>query len=84
MTRLLLAALLLAPPARAACTHEQAEAKGEELSRVMQERMAAGPARTRALPEKLQAIGPADEQHAGFPDWTQVCGTYDAMMGEAR
>ena len=84
MRRLALACLLLAGPARAACTQEQAAAKGAEVSRVVQAREAADPAKTRGLMQQLQSIGQAKQQRGGFPDWTKVCAAYDAMLSSAR
>ena len=84
MIRLVAACLLLASPAAAECTQEQAAAKGAELSRAIEAREAADPDRTRALMQSLQAIGQAEQQHGAFPDWTKVCAAYDAMLNEAK
>ena len=80
--------LLLAPSiAHAACTQQEAMAKGTQLSQIVQTKMAQDPTQGQALMAKLQPIMAASQGQmtsGGAADWDKVCSEYDALIKEAQ
>ncbi len=80
--------LVLAPGlVHAACSQDEASAKGVQLGQLVQARMAKDPAAGQALMMKMQPIMQgfqAKTMSGGVVDWDAVCGQYDAMIEQAK
>lgn len=73
--------------AQAACTQQEATAKGVHLGQIVQARMAKDPAAGQALMMKMQPIMQAYQgqmMSGGTVDWNAVCSQYDAMIDQAK
>ena len=84
-----LLALLSAAPslAYAACTQQDAMAKGGELSQLVQSKMAQDASAGQALMMKMQPIMQANQAKmtsGGTIDWDSVCAEYDALIKQAQ
>jgi hypothetical protein len=73
--------------ARAACSQQDAMAKGTELSQILQKKMAQDPSAGQAIMMKMQPIMQANQAKmmtGGSIDWDSVCVEYDAFLKQAR
>jgi hypothetical protein len=71
-------------PAAIACTQQEAMQKGNQLSQLIQAKMAKDPSQAQALMAKLQPIMMANQQTGATIDWDKVCTQYDAMIVQAQ
>ena len=82
------AALLVAPVSSyAACSQQDAMAKGGQLSQIVQAKMAQDPSAGQALMMKMQPIMQANQSKmmsGGAVDWDVVCNEYDALIKQAQ
>ena len=73
--------------AEAACTQQEAMAKGNQLSQLVQAKMAQDPSAGQAMMTKMQPITQAYQgkmTSGGTVDWDSVCDQYDALIKEAK
>ena len=73
--------------AQAACTQQDAMAKGVRLSQMVQAKMAQDPAAGQALMMKMQPIMQANQgqmMSGAAVDWNAVCSQYDTMIDLAK
>jgi hypothetical protein len=81
------AALTLPTLAHAACTQQDAMAKANQLSTLIQAKMAKDPAAGQAAMMKMQPIMQANQAKmtsGGTIDWDTVCTQYDALITQAQ
>ncbi len=87
MTIAALAAITLAPGFASACTQKDAMDKAQELSQLVQAKMAQDPAAGQAMMAKMQPIMQANQgkmTSGGTVDWDAVCTQYDALIAQAK
>jgi len=73
--------------AQAACTQQEATTKGNQLSQLVQAKMAQDPSAGQAMMTKMQPIMQAYQgkmTSGGTVDWDSVCDQYDALIKEAK
>ncbi len=74
--------------AEAACTQQDASAKGMQLSQLVQAKMAKDPTAGQAMMMKMQPIMQANQgkmmSAGGAVDWDAVCSQYDALIDQAK
>jgi hypothetical protein len=73
--------------ANAACSQQDAMAKGSELSQIVQTKMAQDPTAGQAMMMKMQPIMQANQakmMSGGTIDWDAVCTEYDALIKQTR
>ncbi len=73
--------------AEAACTQQDATAKGMQLSQLVQAKMAQDPAAGQAMMTKMQPNMQANQgkmMSGGAVDWNAVCSQYDALIEQAK
>ena len=73
--------------AQAACSQQEASAKGVQLGQLVQARMAKDPAAGQAMMMKMQPIMQdfqAKTMAGGVVDWDAVCTQYDAMIDQVK
>ena len=83
----LLATTALPGLAQAACTQQEASAKGLQLGQIVQAKMAKDPAAGQALMMKMQPIMQAYQgqmMSGGAVDWNAVCSQYDALIEQSK
>ena len=82
------AALLAVPTsAFAACSQQDAMAKGTQLGQLMQSKVAQDPSAGQAIMMKMQPIMQANQakmMSGGSIDWDSVCTEYDALIKQAQ
>jgi hypothetical protein len=82
-----LASLALAPGFASACTQQEAMAKANQLSQLVQAKMAADPAAGQAMMMKMQPIMQSYQSQmttGGTINWDAVCTQYDALIAQAK
>jgi hypothetical protein len=89
LTVALCAVLVGALPAGAfaACSQQDAMAKGTQLSQLVQAKMAKDPTGGQAMMAKMQPIMQANQAKMtsdGTIDWDTVCTQYDALIKQAQ
>ena len=73
--------------ADAACTQQDASAKGMQLSQLVQAKMAKDPSSGQAMMMKMQPVMQAYQgkmMSGGAVDWDAVCSQYDALIDQAK
>lgn len=73
--------------ARAACTQQDAIGKANQLSQLVQTKMASDPSQGQSLMAKMQPIMQSYQgsmSSGGTVDWDKVCGEYDALIKQAQ
>ncbi len=83
----LIAMTVMPSLAQAACTQQEATAKGVQLGQMVQAEMATDPAAGQALMMKMQPIMQASQgqmMSGGTVNWDAVCSQYDAMIDLAK
>jgi len=73
--------------AQAACTQQDATAKGNELSQLVQAKMAKDPSAGQAMMTKMQPIMQSYQgklTSGGTVDWDSVCAQYDELIKQAK
>ncbi len=87
MTIAALATMTLAPGFASACTQKDAMDKAQELSQLVQAKMAQDPAAGQAMMAKMQPIMQANQgkmASGGTINWDTVCSQYDALIAQAK
>ena len=82
-----LVALAIAPPLAQACTQQDAMAKANQLSQLVQAKMAQDPSQGQAMMAKMQPIMQSYQSSmtsGGTVDWDKVCGEYDDLIKQAQ
>jgi hypothetical protein len=73
--------------ADAACTQQDAMGKANQLSQLVQAKMASDASQGQALMAKMQPIMQSYQgsmSSGGTVDWDKVCGEYDALIKQAQ
>jgi hypothetical protein len=82
-----LASLALAPGLAAACTQQEAMAKGSQLSQLVQAKMAQDPSAGQAMMMKMQPIMQSYQTKVasgGTVNWDAACSQYDDLIAQAK
>ena len=70
-----------------ACSQQDVMAKGAQLSKLIQAKMAQDPTQGQALMTKMQPIMMANQSAVtagGVVDWDKLCGEYDDLIKQAQ
>ncbi len=73
--------------AEAACTQQEATAKGTQLSQLLQTKMSQDPVTAQAVMMKMQPVMQSYQQKmmaGGAVDWDTLCSEYDALIKQAQ
>lgn len=73
--------------AHAACTQQDATGKANQLSQLVQAKMASDPSQGQGLMAKMQPIMQSYQgsmSSGGTVDWDKICGEYDALIKQAQ
>ncbi len=88
LTAAALTSMVLVPGfAQAACTQQEATAKGTQLSQILQAKLSQDPVTAQAVMMKMQPVMQSYQQKmmsGGAVDWDTVCSEYDALIKQAQ
>lgn len=87
MTIAAVALLLGAPTFAQACTQQDAMSQANQLSQLVQAKMASDPSQGQALMAKMQPIMQSYQgsmSSGGTADWDKVCDEYDGLIKQAQ